>query len=537
MESNKALAERLVGRVVAEKYRLLRVLGVGGHGAVFEALHQWTNRRVALKVLLGAAAAGPAATERFLREARTAAGVRHEAIVQVLDMGRDDALDGLYLVVEFLDGEDLRARLRDEGHLAPQTAVDLMLPVMRALAAAHTAGVVHRDVKPANIFLARNADGTVSPKLIDFGVSRHVARDADGAPLTLTGSPVGTPEYMSPEQARGASDLDARSDIWSVAVVLYEMLGGARPFQGTSYNALMFRVALEPPPPLGEIAPALPAALVAAVHRGLEKSPDDRYATMEDFVAALVALRDSLATTRGDVRPVRAAADAPTPVPPPASDTLASAPPAAAAPSPPLAPLASLPSALGRAVGAASLEVNDAEVDVAASRARRREWATGVAALLVFSLAAAGLAWKLQDDARRNAVPTPVSPLAAPATPPTPTPLAAPTVAEPSPERTAFDRLFGSQVRNVAEPARPAVRRCLGATFFGQVVVVFTVRPDGSVQRAEAEGPLGETTRGRCVAEALAALRFPVTRGRAPSRVTWRYVFAPGEGDASAGAR
>jgi serine/threonine protein kinase len=280
VESNKALAERLVGRVVAEKYRLLRVLGVGGHGAVFEALHEWTNRRVALKVLLGAAAAGPAATERFLREARTAGGVRHEAIVQVLDMGRDDALDGLYLVVEFLDGEDLRARLRDEGHLAPQTAVDLMLPVMRALAAAHAAGVVHRDVKPANLFLARNGDGSVSPKLIDFGVSRHLARDADGGPLTLTGSPVGTPEYMSPEQARGSADLDARSDVWSVAVVLYEMLSGARPFQGTSYNALMFRVALEPPVPLRELAPSLPVDLAAAVHRGLEKSPDDRFPTM-----------------------------------------------------------------------------------------------------------------------------------------------------------------------------------------------------------------------------------------------------------------
>jgi serine/threonine protein kinase len=538
VESNKALAERLVGRVVAEKYRLLRVLGVGGHGAVFEALHEWTNRRVALKVLLGAAAAGPAATERFLREARTAGGVRHEAIVQVLDMGRDDALDGLYLVVEFLDGEDLRARLRDEGHLAPQTAVDLMLPVMRALAAAHAAGVVHRDVKPANLFLARNGDGSVSPKLIDFGVSRHLARDADGGPLTLTGSPVGTPEYMSPEQARGSADLDARSDVWSVAVVLYEMLSGARPFQGTSYNALMFRVALEPPVPLRELAPSLPVDLAAAVHRGLEKSPDDRYPTMEDFVTALAALRDGLSTTRGEVRAVRPAADAPTPVPEVAPDTLASAPPAPKVPSLPAPrPLESLPAALGRAMGAASLEVNDAEVEVAASRVRRRERALGVAALLLFSAMAAGLAWRLQEDARRNAVVTPASPLAAPSAPPVPTTLPAPTVAEPSPERTAFDRLFGSQVRNIAEPARPAVRRCLGATFFGQVVVGFTVRPDGSVLRAEAEGPLGETARGRCIAEALGALRFPTVRGRSPSRVTWRYVFAPGEGDASTGAR
>ena len=537
MESNKTLAERLVGRVVAEKYRLLRVLGVGGHGAVFEALHQWTNRRVALKVLLGAAAAGPAATERFLREARTAAGVRHEAIVQVLDMGRDDALDGLYLVVEFLDGEDLRARLHDQGHLAPQPAVDLLLPVMRALAAAHAVGVVHRDVKPANIFLARNADGTASPKLIDFGVSRHVARDADGGPLTLTGSPVGTPEYMSPEQARGAVDLDARSDVWSVAVVLYETLGGARPFQGTSYNALMFRVALEPAAPLGELAPSLPAGLVAAVHRGLEKSPDDRFPTMEDFIAALVALRDGLSTTRGEVRAVRPALDAPTPVPPAASDTLASAPAAPRPPAPPSPPPESIPAALGRAVGAASLDVSDAEIEVAAARARRRERAVGVAALLVFSVAAAGLAWRLQDDARRNAAPSPASPRAAPSAAPGPTLLPPSAVAEPSPERTAFDRLFGSQVRNVAEPARPLVRRCLGATFFGQVVVGFVVRPDGAVLRAEVEGPLGDTARGRCIAQALAALRFPTVRGRSPTRATWRYVFAPGEGDASTGAR
>jgi serine/threonine protein kinase len=207
---------------------------------------------------------------------------------------------------------------------------------------------VHRDVKPANLFLARNGDGSVSPKLIDFGVSRHLARDADGGPLTLTGSPVGTPEYMSPEQARGSADLDARSDVWSVAVVLYEMLSGARPFQGTSYNALMFRVALEPPVPLRELAPSLPVDLAAAVHRGLEKSPDDRFPTMEDFVTALAALRDGLSTTRGEVRAVRPAADAPTPVPEVAPDTLASAPPAPKVPSLPAPrPLESLPAALG----------------------------------------------------------------------------------------------------------------------------------------------------------------------------------------------
>jgi serine/threonine-protein kinase len=453
-------------------------------------------------------------------------------------MGRDDALDGLYLVVEFLDGEDLRARLHDEGHLAPQAAVDLLLPVMRALAAAHTAGVVHRDVKPANIFLARNNDGTMSPKLIDFGVSRHVSRDADGGPLTLTGSPVGTPEYMSPEQARGAVDLDARSDVWSVAVVLYEMLGGARPFQGSSYNALMFRVALEPAAPLGELAPSLPPALVAAVHRGLEKSPDDRFPTMEDFIAALVALRDALSTTRGAVRAVRPAADAPTPVPAVASDTLAGPASAPAFPSPPLMLRAeSIPAALDRASASASLEVHAREVDAAASRVRRREWALGGAALLAFATLSAALAWKLQDDARRNAVPSPMSPLAAPNASPTPTPLPPPAVAEPSPERTAFDRLFGSQVRNVAEPARPLVRRCLGATFFGQVVVGFVVRPDGAVLHAHVEGPLGDTARGRCIAQALAALRFPTVRGRSPTRATWRYVFAPGEGDASTGAR
>jgi len=161
----------------------------------------------------------------------------------------------------------------------------------------------------------------------------------------------------------------------------------------------------------------------------------------------------------------------------------------------------------------------------------------GVAALLVFSVAAAGLAWRLQVDARRNAAPSPASPLAAPSASPVPTLLPPSAVAEPSPERTAFDRLFGSQVRNVAEPARPLVRRCLGATFFGQVVVGFVVRPDGAVLRAEVEGPLGDTARGRCIAQALAALRFPTVRGRSPTRATWRYVFAPGEGDASTGAR
>ncbi|MEZ4390815.1 MAG: protein kinase [Polyangiales bacterium] len=545
MEPIRALAQRMIGGTVAEKYRLERLIGVGGHGAVFEARHAWTGRRVALKVLLGAAASVRDASERFLREARAAAKVEHEGVVEVLDMGRDEALGGLYLVVEFLEGEDLKARLAQRGHLSPREAVTLLLPVMRGLAVAHAVGVLHRDVKPANIFLSRAADGSESAKLIDFGVSRLLAREG-ASPLTLTGSPVGTPEYMSPEQARGDAEVDGRSDIWGMAVVLYEALSGARPFQGSSYNALMFRIALEPPVPLSTRVPSLPSWLVEAVHRGLEKSPDDRYRAMEDFVTALDGRRESLSSEAPVVvTPLSDTSAAPTPVPEPSThDTLASPAPRVVAPprvdlSPePLSP-DSLTAALARGEPAATLDVASAEVDRAAAKLRRRGRAFGVSVLVAVAALSAALAVKLQPRGLR--VP-PVTPVATPvATRPRVPVDAALLDASVTPssvaERAVFERLFGSLVRSVAEPARPAVRACLGATFFGQVSVMFVVRPDGSVLRAEPQGPLAETSRGRCVAETLGALRFPATRGRGLSRVRWRYVFAPASAQPSAGAR
>lgn len=543
METIRTEAERLVGRTIAEKYRLERLLGIGGHGAVFEARHVWTQRRVALKVLLGTAAAVSDSAERFLREARAAASVEHAGIVEVLDMGRDEALGGLYLVVEFLDGEDLKARLQAEGHLSPYDAVALLLPVMRGLAAAHAAGVVHRDVKPANVFLARLADGSTAAKLIDFGVSRLAARDARPS-LTLTGSPIGTPEYMSPEQARGDAEVDGRSDIWAVAVVLYECLCGARPFQGASYNALLFRIALEAPTSLSTRVPSLPEWLVRAVERGLEKLPDDRYASMEDFVTALDSRLRELPRERPPVvRVVPENSSAPTPVPEQGpSDTLdlgdslrlaasraadSSQSLAAEAISTHLQPLDQPP---------AALDVLGDEVDLAVARTRARGLTLGVVVLLAVALGSTAIALKLQPTIPRPTVQTTGLADAGAAFAPTYVTDAAPSFDALEP-RPTIERVSGSLVRSVAEPARPRVRGCVGDGFFGQVAVTFTLRPDGRVRRVEVEGALAETTRGRCVAETLAALSFPPLRGRASATVRWRYVFAPPRDQPSTGGR
>ncbi len=188
-----------MGRVVADKYRITRVLGIGGHGAVFEAQNTWTERRVALKLLVGPSALHPEIAERFLREARASTRVAHPNIVEVLDMGRDAADGTLYIVQELLHGEDLRELLRRERTLDPHQLIEVLAPVMDALATAHGLGVVHRDLKPAHIFLLRGADGRIVSKLIDFGVSRMGEGAGETNELTHTGALLGTPDYISPE--------------------------------------------------------------------------------------------------------------------------------------------------------------------------------------------------------------------------------------------------------------------------------------------------------------------------------------------------
>ncbi|MFO0648931.1 MAG: serine/threonine-protein kinase [Polyangiales bacterium] len=279
--------ERRVGTVIAGRYTLLRVLGVGGMGAVFEAEQSLLARRVALKVMLRETELGSVAAERFLQEAQAAARVVHPNVVAVLDVGHDAMNQTLSLVHEYLTGVDLRQRLTD-GPLAPREALELLVPVIAALAALHRRGIVHRDIKPENIFFAETDGRVIVPKLIDFGVSKLLDEPGEPRSLTRTGHLVGTPQYMSPEQARGERRIDAATDVWAIGVVLYEALSGRCPFVADNYNALMLAILTEEPPRLDALAPAVPASLAQVIHGALARDRASRPAAA-DLLASLLA--------------------------------------------------------------------------------------------------------------------------------------------------------------------------------------------------------------------------------------------------------
>lgn len=272
------------------KYRILRWIADGGMGTVFEGENTWTKRRVAVKILDPEVGKSSDRVQRFLREARSSTRVEHPNIVDVLDMGEDDPTKALFLVQELLKGKDLRNHLRDTPNrrLRPSEAITLLLPIMEALEASHALGVIHRDVKPANIFLAQmpGRPSTLVPKLIDFGLSKFVRGAKGEGPSTGYGVPIGTPHYMSPEAARGDADIDGRTDLWSIGVVLYECLTGVLPFEAANVSALLMKIATERPKPVDERAD-VPAEIAAIVHRALEPDRSRRWASMTDLLHAV----------------------------------------------------------------------------------------------------------------------------------------------------------------------------------------------------------------------------------------------------------
>ncbi len=279
--------------LLGEKYRLECILGRGGMAAVFGGRHEWTGRRVAVKLLNHELTSSPEMAERFLREARTAADLRHPNVVDVLDMGR--AEDGsVYLVLERLEGCAL-ADLLAPGPLSVDRALALIVPVMRALAFAHRRGVVHRDLKPDNIFIAEGTDGEVVPKLLDFGIAKLI--EHDGTSVTRTGAVLGTPDYMSPEQTRGDADLGPSTDIWSMGVVWFECLTGQLPFNGSNASALIIAVATTRAPPILTIAPDLDPEIARVIDRALSHEASERWPDMTAFADALVAARAQAETS------------------------------------------------------------------------------------------------------------------------------------------------------------------------------------------------------------------------------------------------
>jgi serine/threonine protein kinase len=284
----------LVGRKLDKRYQVVRLIGRGGMGAVYE-VEDSDGTRIAAKVISrGLAGENHPALERFAREAKAASAITSPNVVGTYDAGSDDELGLPYIIMELLHGTDLSSVLKREGALEPQVAVRLVLQAARGIAAAHARNVVHRDVKPANLFL-QVAENTaeVTVKVCDFGVAKRTRMDetrgrTSGLSLTRTGGMLGSPMYMAPEQARNAKHVDERADIWSIGVVLWEALSGKRLWgQQSSLGELIVAICTEPIQRLEEVAPWVPRDLARLVHRGLERDLDHRTPSMQAFIAAL----------------------------------------------------------------------------------------------------------------------------------------------------------------------------------------------------------------------------------------------------------
>src|SRR5215212_561694 len=285
----------LLGVVLDDKYRLDELLGQGGMGAVYRATHLLIERPVAVKVLSQRLVTDESARERFRREARAAGRLQHTNAVAVTDFG--ETRDGLvYLVMELLEGRPLREVLARESPLDPARAVSLMMQISAAVEAAHEAGIIHRDLKPGNIFLVQRPDSPYIVKVLDFGIAKIAADDGEFSlhdTLTGTGVMIGTPRYMSPEQCDGAQ-LTPASDVYSLGVILYEMLTGQTPFSGVSPLALALKHSSESPRPPRELVTSIPPALEAVVLHALEKAAESRPADAGEFRRELFEVTERL---------------------------------------------------------------------------------------------------------------------------------------------------------------------------------------------------------------------------------------------------
>jgi serine/threonine protein kinase len=327
---------RLVGATIAGKYKVEKVIGSGAMGVVCSARHVEIGKRVAIKLIESSIAGNADVARRFRREARAASIVESDHIVQVFDVGEDPNL-GLYMVMEYLTGEDLSARLARETMLDVDTSVKIAYQVSRALSKAHAAGVIHRDLKPANVFLVAKEDKSIFVKVLDFGISKMLGSEslAKSGQLELTraGSAIGTPQYASPEQAQGFLDADHRTDIWSLGVMLYEMLAGQPAYRETpTYEQFIIQLVTTQPEPLSKVAPWVPPALAAVVHAAVRHNPNERIPDCDAFGRLILQAAPKLASQRG---PMRSFPDlAPPPPPPPRPAPMKPSPPIARAPRP-----------------------------------------------------------------------------------------------------------------------------------------------------------------------------------------------------------
>ncbi len=268
------------GTILLGKYRIDEVIGTGGMGRVVRASHLYLQQSVAIKILLPQMAESPSTVARFLREAQATVRLKSEHIARVIDVGTMP--DGLpFMVMEHLEGNDLNQILRHHGPQLPEIVCDLMLQACEGMAEAHAMGIVHRDIKPSNYYITRRPDGSMLLKILDFGISKTPVGYEE---LTGTQTVIGTPSYMSPEQMKSGKQADARSDIWSMGVVMYQLLQGRPPFSGESYAELVLKVGTEPPAPLDV---QLPAGLGEVILRCLEKDPRNRLQNVGELARML----------------------------------------------------------------------------------------------------------------------------------------------------------------------------------------------------------------------------------------------------------
>ncbi|MFO0742529.1 MAG: serine/threonine-protein kinase [Labilithrix sp.] len=273
------------GELLAGKYRVERVLAQGGMGIVCAAIHTELDQRVALKFLLPEGEADEQARLRFMREAKAAVRLRSEHVARVLDVGSADGAP--YIVMEYLKGKDLAEVLDERGRLLPEEAVTYLLQAAEAVAEAHAVGIIHRDLKPANLFLTERPDGSPCVKVLDFGIAKSLDLPAAGQGLTQTTSMVGTPHYMSPEQVRSSKNVDTRSDIWAMGMILYELVTGFVAFSRDTLPELCSSIILDPVPPPRSLVPDLSAELEQAILVTLSKAPEHRPQDLAELAALL----------------------------------------------------------------------------------------------------------------------------------------------------------------------------------------------------------------------------------------------------------
>jgi serine/threonine-protein kinase len=524
LEPEQSREKQFIGTTLDGKYLLESFISRGGMGAVYRGTHVMLNRPVAVKMIKADLVTSPEVVRRFQREARAATQLNHPNIVHVYDLGQTSE-GTLYIAMELVSGESLKDAIKAQGPLEAARIVRVMSQVCDGLAVAHRAGVVHRDLKPHNIMLTRDREGAELAKIVDFGIAKTFEIDAK-TQLTVEGATLGTPQYMSPEQAAG-SNVDGRSDIYSLGVILYEMLTGEVPFQGESVPAVLVKHMSEAPtaPSLRRPDLSIPSALEAIALRCLAKYPADRYATAEDMRAAL---RDASSDIPPDAPTKRLAASAPADMTMPSGTT------------PPPLPMATPPQSTpgtrptGPAVMPPPVPAAAPAAAASSTHSSRGPIAVVLTALLVLMLAVVGLGYWAWSRLQQPSVETTTTdaPLAPPTSPagnvttasadpqPPPAPPASAASATPDkPDATSSAASSGS-----TDPSAPRTSKAPGvrsAPEVAPVPVAPGARSARNTPRATEAAPGASGTAAGAAAAAPAAPRIaPVGPGSAPGAAT-----------------